>query len=125
MQVYKGLDNVTNKITARNKIVSTLFARLNVFQLLLEGQIRILKTCGRPCVHSNGVLNVELDTRVDEMVNASFLNNTFGFQIYVQLNKTILKFMLHAVVDEVRKFSFQMRLHQKESAIEFQNGQTI
>ncbi|KAG5620090.1 hypothetical protein H5410_005308 [Solanum commersonii] len=51
------------------------------------------------------VFNCRVGMRVDEIVNAdSFLNNTFGFEIYVQLNKTILKFMLHAwMVDEVRQ----------------------
>ncbi|KAG5629942.1 hypothetical protein H5410_001659 [Solanum commersonii] len=62
----------------------TLFARLNVFQLLLEGQIHRLKNLWKTlCSFSNkydscfiwidleqSVLNRRVDTRVDEMINA-------------------------------------------------------
>ncbi|KAG5610071.1 hypothetical protein H5410_021352 [Solanum commersonii] len=54
--------------------LATHFPRLNVFQLLLEGQIRILKNLWKTlCSRLNIILNLRVDTTVDEMVNADRL----------------------------------------------------
>ncbi|KAG5629632.1 hypothetical protein H5410_001349, partial [Solanum commersonii] len=70
---------------------------------LVEDPVIMLK-------HKAISLEPRVDMRVGEMVNAcSFCSyfiyeSNFGFQIYIHLNKTILKFMLHAgMVDEVRQ----------------------
>ncbi|KAG5610250.1 hypothetical protein H5410_021531 [Solanum commersonii] len=71
MQVYKGLEIVTNKIThtLRNKTQR---------ELLLEDQIRKFKNLWKTlCSCSNieqSVLNRRVDMRVDQMVNAGLVD---------------------------------------------------
>ncbi|KAG5610068.1 hypothetical protein H5410_021349 [Solanum commersonii] len=99
MQVYKGHEIVY----IFKKDIFLLFvyfnvninSQLNVFQLLLEGQIRILKSLGKTlwsCSNismtvalfglmlDQSVLNRRVDTRVDEMVNAGSFCSYFIYE---------------------------------------------
>ncbi|KAG5629937.1 hypothetical protein H5410_001654 [Solanum commersonii] len=96
IQIYKGLDNkvilfhnflgeieldfdfTTEDFCLKFIVYIEFFLRLNVFQLLLEGQISILKNLWKTmCSCSNikqSVLNCRIDTRVDEIVNAGMVD---------------------------------------------------
>ncbi|KAG5610065.1 hypothetical protein H5410_021346 [Solanum commersonii] len=110
--VYKGLEIVTNKITHAEKqgVRHYLLGEIEPdFDLMAKNFYSksivyiefFLKTQCVPIIV--GGSNSYIEKLVVDLV-FMFKYNTFHFQIYVQLNKAILKFMLHAeLVAKVRQ----------------------
>ncbi|KAG5629633.1 hypothetical protein H5410_001350 [Solanum commersonii] len=116
MQVYKGLEIITNKITqaekqgVRHYLLGEIESDSNFTakDFCLKSIVYIEECLKTQCVPIIvGGSNSYIEKLVEDpvfMFKHNFLNNTLGFQIYVHLNETILKFRLHArVVDEVRQ----------------------
>ncbi|KAG5629651.1 hypothetical protein H5410_001368 [Solanum commersonii] len=99
MQVYKGLEIVTNKITHTKKQGTNLNFTTEDFCLKSIDYIEnFLKTQFVPIIVGGS------NSFIEKLVEDPVFMFKHKFQICAHLNKTILKFMMHAgLVEEVRQ----------------------